>query len=109
MSTQHGKRVSRDLTTEESARLKQYRAAVAEELPDLVARNQLRKEAQEEPTFSGAFRRAIHESPIPVTTIATQCGISLVMLDEFLTGERTLRSDVLDRLAAVLGLHFQSK
>jgi hypothetical protein len=29
--------------------------------------------------------------------------VPLVVLDEFLTGERTLRSDVMDRLAKVLG------
>lgn len=30
-------------------------------------------------------------------------------LDEFLTGERTLRSDVLDRLAATMGLALVSQ
>jgi putative addiction module component (TIGR02574 family) len=32
-----------------------------------------------------------------------KAGLSPVELDEFLTGERTLRSDTLDRLAAVIG------
>jgi hypothetical protein len=35
--------------------------------------------------------------------IAAQAGVTPIILDDFLTGERTLRSDVLDRLAAVVG------
>jgi hypothetical protein len=108
MSTQPAKRISRELTPEEMARIKKYREAIAEELPDLVARNQLRKEAADERTLSGAIRRAVHSGGIEITTIAEQCGITLLMLDEFLTGERTLRSDVLDKLAAVLHLEIQT-
>jgi len=36
-------------------------------------------------------------------------GLTPLALDEFLTGERTLRSDVLDRLASVLGYVLQPK
>jgi hypothetical protein len=38
-----------------------------------------------------------------LSVIATQVRIDPILLDEFLTGERTLRSDVLDRLASILG------
>jgi hypothetical protein len=38
-----------------------------------------------------------------LSAIANQARIDPVLLDEFLTGERTLRSDVLDRLAGILG------
>jgi hypothetical protein len=38
-----------------------------------------------------------------IATFSTQVGIAPLVLDEFLTGERTLRSDVLDRLAADVG------
>ena len=69
----------------------------------MTARDQLRKEAREEATLSGDLRRAIHASPLSLTAIAAQVGISPLLLDEFLTGERTLRSDVMDRLAGVLG------
>lgn len=69
----------------------------------MSARDQLRKEAREEATLSGELRRAIHASPMSLTDIAAEIGISPILLDEFLTGERTLRSDVLDRLAGVLG------
>jgi plasmid maintenance system antidote protein VapI len=108
MSTQPIKRISRELTPEEAARIEKYRAAIAEELPDLVARNQLRKEAAEEKTLSGAIRRAIHSGGVEITTLAERAGITLIMLDEFLTGERTLRSDVLDKLAAALGFEIQA-
>jgi hypothetical protein len=63
----------------------------------------MRKEAQEEATLSGDLRRAIHASRLPLTEIANSAGITPHVLDEFLTGERTLRSDVLDRLAGTLG------
>jgi transcriptional regulator with XRE-family HTH domain len=55
------------------------------------------------------LRRAIHGSPLSLSTIAERAGISPLALDEFLTGERTLRSDVLDRLAAILGYVLQPK
>ena len=61
----------------------------------------------EEPTLSGELRRAIHASDLDLAIIASHSGIAPIMLDEFLTGERTLRSDVLDRLAKVLGFKFQ--
>ena len=72
-------------------------------MPELTARNQLRKEAREEATLSGELRRAIHASPLSLSVIAAQVGIDPIFVDEFLIGERTLRSDVMDRLARVLG------
>ena len=63
----------------------------------------MRKEAREEATLTGELRRAIQESELSLATIAAQAGVTPSMLDDFLTGERTLRSDVLDRLVAVLG------
>lgn len=100
-------RITRELTPEERASLVRKRARIAKELPDLIERDQMRKEAQEEPTLSGEMRRAIHGSNQSLAAIASQAGITLVQLDEFLTGERTLRSDVLDRLATALGFRFQ--
>ena len=47
--------------------------------------------------------RAIHASELSIATIASRVGVTASMLDEFLTGKRTLRSDVMDRLARVLG------
>lgn len=59
--------------------------------------------ANDEATLSGELRRAIHASDLSLAEIATRVNITAVMLDDFLTGERTLRSDILDRLADVLG------
>jgi hypothetical protein len=107
MSTEKNKRITRELTAEEQERLKRNRELIAKELPDLILRDQMRKEAKEEPTLSGELRRAIHRSDLDLSEIASQAGLGPIMLDEFLTGERTLRSDVMDRLANVLGFKFQ--
>lgn len=103
MSNDRPKRVVRELTPAERERLERHREAVAQELPDLAARDQLRKEAHDEPTLSGELRRAVHGCEQSLTVIAAQSGITPLQLDEFLTGERTLRSDVLDRLAQAVG------
>jgi hypothetical protein len=108
MSANSPKRISRELTPEEQERLKRQRDLIAKELPDLIQRDQMRKEAQEETTLSGELRRAIHSSQLPLASLASQAGITPIVLDEFLTGERTLRSDVMDRLAMSLGFHLQS-
>lgn len=98
------RRITRVLTPRQQASLRRNRRKVAAELPDLTARDQMRKEARDEPTLSGELRRAINASRLSLSEIATQAGIPPLALDEFLTGERTLRSDVLDRLAKCLGL-----
>jgi type II secretory pathway component PulM len=103
MNQRETKRGSRELTAAEQQRLTEYRAQVARELPDLAARDQMRKDAREETTLSGELRRAIHASGLSLTEIASQAGMTPIVLDDFLTGERTLRSDVLDRLTSVLG------
>ena len=103
MDRRQAKRVSRELTSAEEERLAKYREQIAQELPDLAARDQMRKDAREENTLSGELRSAIHESELSLAEIAAQAGITPVVLDDFLTGERTLRSDVIDRLSIVLG------
>lgn len=97
------KRRTRDLTPEEESRLVRYRDQIAQELPDLTARDQMRKDARNESTLSGELRRAIHASDLSLAEIAARAAMTPVVLDDFLTGERTLRSDVMDRLASVLG------
>ncbi len=69
----------------------------------MAARDQMRKEAREEATLSGELRRAIHASELSLAEIAARAGIAPLVLDDFLTGERTLRSDVIDRLTGILG------
>jgi hypothetical protein len=108
MSLEKNTRISRELTAEEQERLKRNRDLIAKELPELTLRDQMRKEAKEEPTLSGELRRAIHANELEVADIASRAAISPIQLDEFLTGERTLRSDVMDRLAKVVGFTFQA-
>jgi hypothetical protein len=95
-------------TTDEQACQTRQRELIAKELPDLVQRDQMRKDAQQKPTLSGELRRAIHASELSLSAIAAQAGMTPLLLDEFLTGERTLRSDVMDRLASAVGFRFQS-
>jgi transcriptional regulator with XRE-family HTH domain len=109
MTSPQPRRVTRELTPQEQDRLRHNREQIASELPDLAERDRLRQEARVEATLSGELRRAVHGSPLSLSTIAQRAGISPLALDEFLTGERTLRSDVLDRVAGVLGYTLQPK
>jgi hypothetical protein len=97
------RRIARELTPTERERLAAYRLQIADELPELQARDQMRKDARQEATLSGELRQAIHQSDQSLAEIATRAGITPIVLDDFLTGERTLRSDVMDRLTSVLG------
>jgi hypothetical protein len=103
MKQSQSHRIPRVLSPQQQARLQQQRRRIARELPDLQARDQMRSEARLEPTLSGELRRAVHASRKPLSEIASSAGIPVLALDEFLTGERTLRSDVLDRLASSIG------
>ena len=104
MNNRKPRRIMRTLTAKQQATLRRNRRRIAAELPDLIARDQMRKEASDEQTLSGELRRAIHSSPLTLAEIAEAQGFRRVALDEFLTGERTLRSDVLDRVARNVGL-----
>ena len=97
------RRIHRELTPEEQARLQKERAQIAEELPQLIERGQRAKIAAEEETFSGELRRRIHKSGMPISHIAKQCNVDVMELDEFLTGDKTLSSEVINRLVETLG------
>ncbi len=92
-----------ELSEEKRAQIRRAQAQVKEELPELAKQLRMATEAAEEKTFSGELRRAIHSSGWHLHYIAKHVGTTPVVLDEFLTGERTLRSDMIDRLAALLG------
>ena len=109
MTESRAHRATCELTPEQQKRLSVQRAQIASELPDLVERDRMRQEARSEPTLSGEFRRAIHDSSLSLSIIAQRADIPPMLLDEFLTGERNLRSDVLDRLANVLGFILHPK
>ena len=93
----------RGLAPDHLAHLEQARKEIAAELPDLVARERRMREAAEENTFSGELRRAIHGGDRDLISLAKLVGTTPVHLSEFLAGDRTLRSDVLDRLVSALG------
>ncbi len=80
------------------------RDLIAHELPELARRDERMKEAAAENTLCGHLRRAVHHSRRPLRDIAGEAGISTIALCDFLEGERTLRSDVLDRLTQALGV-----
>jgi hypothetical protein len=84
--------------------LRKDRALIARELPNLIAKHKRICEAAEENTTSGALRRAIHSSKILLRDLATRADTDMNTLDQFLTGERPLTSDVIDRLTKILRL-----
>ena len=68
------------------------------------------RDARDERSISAALRDAIHRSDVALASIAIQAGLTPIQLDEFLTGERTLRSDIqaeenLKKTRAILALH----
>ena len=92
------------LTPEQQARLQRQRELIAAEQPQLQAKLERIHEARQEPSLSGQLRQAIHHSGRLISQIADDAGITLQQLSDFLTGDRTLRSDILDRLAAIVGV-----
>jgi len=83
--------------------LRRDREKIAVELPELIERGQRLEEAAAETSLSGHLRRAIHHSGQPLKAIAGAVGIDVFVLCDYLEGTRTLRSDVLDRLAQAVG------
>jgi hypothetical protein len=79
--------------------LRQDREKIAAEWPELIERGHLLDEAAAENSLSGHLRRAIHRSGRPLKKIAAEVGLDVLVLCDFLEGTRTLRSDVMDRLA----------
>lgn len=87
--------------------LRRDRAKIAAELPELQERGKRMEEAALEDSLSGHLRDAIHRSGKPLKKIAAEAGLGALVLCDFLEGTRTLRSDVLDRLAQAVGAAIQ--
>jgi hypothetical protein len=81
-----------------------WRRQITDELPDLIRRDKLADAAMKARTFSGRLRRAINAFPQSPMKIAEDAGISWDDLDDFLTGEKPLPSDAIDRLVKVVKL-----
>src|SRR5207248_10470562 len=97
----------KDIPAELLEQLGRDREKIATELPELIERGRLLDEAAAENTLSGHLRRAIHRSGRPLKKIATEVGLDVFALCDFLEGTRTLRSDVLDRLAQAVAATIQ--
>src|SRR5579864_3455149 len=87
--------------------LRRGRALIAKELPELIEKDQRLCDAMQEPTTSGALRRAIHSSKILLPDLADRAATDMDTLDAFLTGERPLTSDIIDRLTKILKLKLE--
>lgn len=87
--------------------IRRSRGLIAKELPDLIKKDQRLQDAMNERTHSGALRRAIHKCKILLPDLAERAETDMNMLDAFLTGERSLTSDVIDRLTKVLKLKLE--
>lgn len=98
-STKVGDPPRRDIPVALLQQLRRDREKIATELPELIERGRLLDEAATENSLSGHLRRAIHASGRPLKKIALEAGLDVFVLCDFLEGTRTLRSDVLDRLA----------
>jgi hypothetical protein len=102
-------RIHGTLTPAQKRHMKKVREEIARELPDLIHRNQLACDARKERTFSGALRRAIHEFPLHPMKVAAKTGLTWSELDDFLTGEKSLPSDAIDRLVKFLKLKLPAR
>jgi hypothetical protein len=89
-------------------KVRRSRALIAKELPKLIEKDQRLCDAMQEPTTSGALRRAIHSSKILLPDLADRARTDMDTLDAFLTGERPLTSDIIDRLAQILKLKLEA-
>lgn len=99
-----GARIVIDETPEQA---EEYRRAIAEEEAGREANiAYIRKleAAAAEPGFSGDLRRAIKAAQRDPRALAHDLQIRSELLESFLIGEAALPTDVVDRVAAVLGL-----
>src|SRR5882762_6468662 len=98
---------TREVPEDLHEQLRRDRDAIATEMPDLIERGHRLKEAAAENSLTGHLRNAIHRGGRPLNTIAAEVGLDVIVLCDFLQGTRTLRSDVLDRLAQAVGADIQ--
>src|SRR6516164_11342318 len=96
------------LSAAQMQQLRKDRALIAKELPRLAAKRERLREAAAERTTSGVLRRAIHSSKFLLHDLAQRAGTDMETLDDFLTGERPLTSDVIDRLMKILKLRLET-
>src|ERR1700722_825730 len=99
---QKKRRIVDELSDAVMKRIGRSRAFIAKQLPELIEKDQCLHDAMQERTTSGALRRAIHSSKFLLPDLADCAQTDMDKLDVFLTGERPLTSDVIDRLTKVI-------
>ena len=104
MPRKRNRRIVDKLSDTVMRRVRRSRALIAKELPELIKKDQRLFDAMQGHTFSNALRRAIHSSRILLPDLATRAQTDLDTLDGFLTGERPLTTDLIDRLVHILKL-----
>lgn len=60
-------------------------------------------------TISDLLRETIEKSNVPLLTLQQETGVARASIMRFLRGERTLRLDSADKLAAYFGLELTSR
>ena len=108
MAKKNQRRIVDKLSPALMKKLRRARALIAEELPELIEKGQRLYDAMRKPTPSGALRRAIHSSKVLMPDLAERAQTDMDTLDGFLTGERPLTSDIIDRLAEILKLKLEA-
>lgn len=69
------------------------------ELAEMTERWERMCEAAAEPSLSGQLRRAVHDSGLQLKQVATAIGLDPIVLADWMEGTRSLRSELLDRIA----------
>jgi hypothetical protein len=59
-------------------------------------------------SFTEALRQSIRESGLPYLTLEQETGVHRASISRFMAGERSLRLDVADKLAAYFGLEVRA-
>lgn len=93
-----------EVSAELLLQVRRDQVAIAGELVELELQDARLKRAAAEDTLCGHLRRAIHASHRSLEALAGDAGIDVAGLCGFLEGERSLPSEVLDRLAAAAGV-----
>jgi hypothetical protein len=99
-----GRRVSLELTEDQRRCLREAADAEQSHKDENIAAYRRMLAAEREPTLSGDLRRAIKSSGRRPSELAELVGLTPLDLDAFRCGDKTLPSNVLDRLAAALGM-----
>lgn len=90
---------ARHLTPEEIADDEELRRKIEQEFPPKAAAVSIQSD-----TLSDLLRRSIRESGRPFEEIASDAGISPIVIAGFVSGERDIHMATADRLARSLGL-----